>query len=177
MSHNRRADVATTTATPTCPSQRVFEAAVRSGDRLELERLLEGRHGKFNVNLYDDDGQTALHQVCDVSDCGVKPSFKHPHSTVKQHPLTFTSRRSTALPPSQGQAVQLAAYPLRWYTKLVKLYLLRDPVNYPTAILLITYTIITRTRSEADVGGSPALIKLLRWCARLATHWSDIRRD
>ena len=64
MSHHHGTDVATTMVTPatTCPSQRVFEAAVRSGDRMELQRLLEGRPGKFNVNLYDDDGQTALHQ-------------------------------------------------------------------------------------------------------------------
>ena len=37
---------------------------MRSGDRMELQRLLEGRPGKCNVNLYDDDGQTALHQSC-----------------------------------------------------------------------------------------------------------------
>ncbi|KAI0218101.1 Notch-regulated ankyrin repeat-containing protein [Lamellibrachia satsuma] len=63
MSQPGVADVSTTMP-PVCPSQRVFEAAVRSGDSLELQRLLEGRHGKFNVNFYDDDGQTALHQSC-----------------------------------------------------------------------------------------------------------------
>lgn len=92
MSHHRRADVATSTVTPTptCPSQRVFEAAVRSGDRLELQRLLEGRHGKFNVNLYDDDGQTALHQVCDVSDC-LSCQNKPQTPTVTPHRQTTPS--------------------------------------------------------------------------------------
>ena len=66
MSHHHGTDVATTMVTPatTCPSQRVFEATVRSGDRMELQRLLKGRPGKFNVNLYDDDGQTVLLQSC-----------------------------------------------------------------------------------------------------------------
>lgn len=76
MSQPGVADVSTTMP-PVCPSQRVFEAAVRSGDSLELQRLLEGRHGKFNVNFYDDDGQTALHQVCDVSDSGDNKRVVH----------------------------------------------------------------------------------------------------
>ena len=33
---------------------------MRSGDRMELQRLLEGRPGMFNANLYDDDATSEL---------------------------------------------------------------------------------------------------------------------
>ena len=33
---------------------------MRSGDRMELQSLLEGRPRKFNVNLYDDDATSEL---------------------------------------------------------------------------------------------------------------------
>ena len=46
------------------PYQKVFQEVVKNGDSLELQRLLEERHGKVNVNLYDTEGQTALHQGC-----------------------------------------------------------------------------------------------------------------
>ena len=44
------------------PYQKTFEEAVRNGDSSELERILE--HGKINIDLYDTEGQTALHQSC-----------------------------------------------------------------------------------------------------------------
>lgn len=44
--------------------QRYFEEAVRNGDRHELQRILETFEGCVNVNLYDKEGQTALHQSC-----------------------------------------------------------------------------------------------------------------
>lgn len=44
--------------------QKDFLLAVRHGDMAELERLLETKDGKININLYDTEGQTALHQSC-----------------------------------------------------------------------------------------------------------------
>lgn len=44
--------------------QKDFLLAVRHGNKAELERLLETKHGKININLYDTEGQTALHQCC-----------------------------------------------------------------------------------------------------------------
>jgi len=41
-----------------------FLLAVRDGNMDELERLLETKDGKINVNVYDKEGQTALHQSC-----------------------------------------------------------------------------------------------------------------
>ena len=45
--------------------QKDFLLAVRHGNKAELERLLETMHGTINVNLYDTEGQTALHQSCE----------------------------------------------------------------------------------------------------------------
>ena len=39
-----------------------FLDAVRNGDKIELERLLD--IGKVNVNSFDREGQTALHLCC-----------------------------------------------------------------------------------------------------------------
>lgn len=44
--------------------QRDFQEAVRNGDAPELLRILEERQEKVNVNSYDKEGQTALHQSC-----------------------------------------------------------------------------------------------------------------
>lgn len=44
--------------------QEVFLEAVRNGDMCELRKVLQDREGKINVNLYDKEGQTALHQGC-----------------------------------------------------------------------------------------------------------------
>lgn len=44
--------------------QKDFLLAVRDGNRDELERILETKDGKININLYDTEGQTALHQSC-----------------------------------------------------------------------------------------------------------------
>ena len=45
--------------------QKIFQEAVRSGNMGELRRILEDRHGKgVNINTYDQEGQTALHQSC-----------------------------------------------------------------------------------------------------------------
>ena len=49
---------------PTASPQRDFQEAVRNGDTHELLRILEERQGKVNVNHYDKEGQTALHQSC-----------------------------------------------------------------------------------------------------------------
>ncbi|KAH3799995.1 hypothetical protein DPMN_153646 [Dreissena polymorpha] len=54
--------------TPTNPAgnayQKDFLVAVRDGNKDELERILETKDGKINVNLYDTEGQTALHLSC-----------------------------------------------------------------------------------------------------------------
>ncbi|XP_077506168.1 LOW QUALITY PROTEIN: notch-regulated ankyrin repeat-containing protein-like [Amblyomma americanum] len=44
-------------------SQEVFQRAVKKGDASELKRLLQRwEGGSLNVNLYDHEGQTALHK-------------------------------------------------------------------------------------------------------------------
>ena len=45
-------------------SQKIFQEAVQQGDHTGLELLLGERHHKVNVNLYDREGQTALHKSC-----------------------------------------------------------------------------------------------------------------
>ncbi len=42
--------------------QKIFEDAVGRGDSHGLKKLLEERQGKFNVNFFDTEGQTALHK-------------------------------------------------------------------------------------------------------------------
>ncbi|KAL4219658.1 hypothetical protein ACF0H5_022230 [Mactra antiquata] len=44
--------------------QRDFLHAVKDGNKDELERILETKDGKININVYDTEGQTALHQSC-----------------------------------------------------------------------------------------------------------------
>ncbi|OWF52608.1 Notch-regulated ankyrin repeat-containing protein [Mizuhopecten yessoensis] len=44
--------------------QRFFLEAVRNGNTDELQKILEARDEKINVNSYDTEGQTALHQSC-----------------------------------------------------------------------------------------------------------------
>ena len=46
------------------PYQKIFEEAVRNEDMLELEQILEDREGKININFFDKEGMTALHQSC-----------------------------------------------------------------------------------------------------------------
>ena len=46
------------------PFQKDFLLAVRDGNKAELQRLLETKDEKININLYDGEGQTALHQSC-----------------------------------------------------------------------------------------------------------------
>ncbi|CAG5115672.1 unnamed protein product [Candidula unifasciata] len=46
------------------PCQVIFREAVQNGDTIELQRILEERDGKINVNLFDKEGQTALHHSC-----------------------------------------------------------------------------------------------------------------
>lgn len=41
--------------------QKTFQEAVRSGDTGELQKILEDRDGKININFFDKEGQTALH--------------------------------------------------------------------------------------------------------------------
>jgi ankyrin repeat protein len=51
-----------TTTTTSC--QAAFEDAVRNGDARQLLAILEERLEKVNVNCFDKEGQTALHQSC-----------------------------------------------------------------------------------------------------------------
>jgi len=44
--------------------QKYFLEAVRNGDTDETQKILETRDEKINVNFYDNEGQTALHQSC-----------------------------------------------------------------------------------------------------------------
>jgi ankyrin repeat protein len=44
--------------------QSVFEEAVRNGDTSELQKILPELEEKINVNSFDTEGQTALHQSC-----------------------------------------------------------------------------------------------------------------
>lgn len=44
--------------------QKYFLDVVRNGDCEELQKILESRDEKININLYDNEGQTALHQSC-----------------------------------------------------------------------------------------------------------------
>lgn len=46
--------------------QKTLREAVRNGDSSELRRLLEAREGKINLNVFDAEGQTALHQSCQL---------------------------------------------------------------------------------------------------------------
>lgn len=41
--------------------QKVFEDAVKKGDSLGLQKVLENWSAKVNVNFFDREGQTALH--------------------------------------------------------------------------------------------------------------------
>ena len=52
------------TVTSASPYQEIFQETVRNGDSMGLQKLLEDRQGKVNVNLYNTEGQTALHQSC-----------------------------------------------------------------------------------------------------------------
>lgn len=45
---------------------KTLREAVRNGDSSELRRLLEAREGKINLNVFDAEGQTALHQSCQL---------------------------------------------------------------------------------------------------------------
>ncbi|KFM63428.1 notch-regulated ankyrin repeat-containing protein-like [Stegodyphus dumicola] len=45
-------------------NQEVFLKAVRKGDTTELQKILQRWEGALNVNFYDKEGQTALHQSC-----------------------------------------------------------------------------------------------------------------
>lgn len=47
-----------------CGYHTVFQHALDTGNTHELTRMLEERGGKVNVNLYDQEGQTALHRSC-----------------------------------------------------------------------------------------------------------------
>ncbi|KAK0065426.1 notch-regulated ankyrin repeat-containing protein [Biomphalaria pfeifferi] len=53
-----------TPPTLSSPCQMTFREAVQNGDYIELQRILEEREGKINVNLFDTEGQTALHHSC-----------------------------------------------------------------------------------------------------------------
>ncbi|NP_001161616.1 nrarp-like protein [Saccoglossus kowalevskii] len=44
------------------PHQKVFHEAVKNGDTTELARVLETARQDVNVNMFDCEGQTALHQ-------------------------------------------------------------------------------------------------------------------
>ncbi|XP_033121933.1 notch-regulated ankyrin repeat-containing protein B-like [Anneissia japonica] len=45
------------------PSQHIFEEAVRNGDTMTVVKLLQSSmNGHVNVNTFDAEGQTALHQ-------------------------------------------------------------------------------------------------------------------
>lgn len=44
--------------------QGIFQEAVRTGDTGGLQRLLEEVQHRVDVNSYNNDGQTALHQCC-----------------------------------------------------------------------------------------------------------------
>lgn len=48
------------------PFQKYFLEVVRNGDCDELQKILETRDEKININLYDNEGQTALHQSCQI---------------------------------------------------------------------------------------------------------------
>ncbi|KAL3870335.1 hypothetical protein ACJMK2_038409 [Sinanodonta woodiana] len=50
------------------PFQGDFLDAVRKGNKDEIERILETKDGKININIYDTEGQTALHQSCSNGD-------------------------------------------------------------------------------------------------------------
>lgn len=45
-------------------NQEVFLKAVRKGDTTELQKILQRLEGALNINFYDKEGQTALHQSC-----------------------------------------------------------------------------------------------------------------
>ncbi|KAL8613247.1 hypothetical protein ACOMHN_001571 [Nucella lapillus] len=46
--------------------QKVIREAVRNGDSSGLRRLLEAREGKVNLNVFDAEGQTPLHESCQL---------------------------------------------------------------------------------------------------------------
>lgn len=48
----------------TSSSQEIFQKAVRDGDPLEIKRILQRWEGSVNINFFDQEGQTALHQSC-----------------------------------------------------------------------------------------------------------------
>lgn len=57
--------------TSSCPQmaaqcQKSLREAVRNGDSSGLKRLLEAREGKINLNVFDTEGQTPLHQSCQL---------------------------------------------------------------------------------------------------------------
>lgn len=49
---------------PAASHQGIFQEVVRNGDACGLQRLLEELQNKVDVNSYNNDGQTALHQSC-----------------------------------------------------------------------------------------------------------------
>ncbi|ELT91023.1 hypothetical protein CAPTEDRAFT_156434 [Capitella teleta] len=52
------------TSTSSSSYQRAFQDAVRNGDARQLLSILEERLEKVNINFFDKEGQTALHQSC-----------------------------------------------------------------------------------------------------------------
>jgi len=54
----------TTSTTSVCRHQHAFLEAVRQGDVSQLRRLLDDLRVSVDVNGYNCDGQTALHQSC-----------------------------------------------------------------------------------------------------------------
>uniref|UniRef100_T1IY83 Uncharacterized protein n=1 Tax=Strigamia maritima TaxID=126957 RepID=T1IY83_STRMM len=58
----RSVNGATTGANTTYNHQETFLKAVRRGDTCELQRIFQ--HWEININVFDQEGQTALHQSC-----------------------------------------------------------------------------------------------------------------
>ena len=46
------------------PYQKMFLEVIRSGDSNRLRSMLEERQFKVNINIFNPEGQTALHQSC-----------------------------------------------------------------------------------------------------------------
>lgn len=86
--------------------QEIFRQAVQKGDITELQRILQCWGNTLNVNYYNQEGQTALHQSCMVGNlelvkllvkCGADARLANRDGWSALHIAAYSGHRDIAL--------------------------------------------------------------------------------